>query len=446
MDLTSLAKTALRAAQAAGADETDVLGVSATSVSIDVRGGALEQAERSEGTDIGLRVIVGQRQAVVSSSDVRSAAIEAMAERAVAMAREAPQDPNCGLADPSQIAKDIDIAALDLTDPTGEPEPAALEAVARAAEASALAVSGVSQVQSASAAYEARDVVLVASNGFEGAYRRTGQMRSCVAISGEGLSMEREYDGDYRVHGADLRGPEEIGQRAGQRAVERAGARKPPTGAFPVVFDERIAASLVGHLLETVNGAAVARGSGWLRDAIGHQVLPSTLSLREEPLRPRGTGSRPFDAEGLATGARDIVNEGVLTGWTLDLASARKLGFESTANAARSPSGVPSPSVSNIALTQGDKTRAELLSEMGTGLLVTGLIGASINPNTGDYSRGASGFWVENGQITYPVNECTLAGNLRDMLMTLEPANDARPWLSRVVPSLRVEGLTLAGE
>ena len=217
------------------------------------------------------------------------------------------------------------------------------------------------------------------------------------------------------------------------------------TGSYPVLFDERISSSLIGHLLAAANGASVARGSSWLKDHLGEQILPATLSLVEDPHRPRISGSRPFDAEGLPTRARAIVQDGILTGWTLDLASARKLGLTSTGNATRGVSGPPSPSNWNLTLTPGTASRDDLMRDMGTGLLVTSLIGSTINPNTGDYSRGASGFWIENGQIAYPVNECTIAGNLRDMLLRMIPANDARPWLSRVVPSILIEGMTLAG-
>lgn len=444
--LEPLAKAALAAAKRAGAESADVMALRGSSVSIDVRAGVLEQAERAEGVDLGLRVMVGQRQAMVSSSDVREAAVEAMAERAVAMAREAPEDPNVGLADPDQLARDWDIDALELFDPTPEPAPAALEEDARAAEAAALAVEGVSQVQSASAGYSSRAVWLAASNGFSGGYRRTDRSLYAVAIAGTGAEMERDHDGDSRIFQSDLRGADEIGRRAGERAVAAQGARKPPTGAYPVIFDERISSSLVGHLLGAVNGASVARGSSFLRDALGEAVLPEALSLLEDPHRPRVSGSRPFDAEGLPTKPRAIIDKGVLTGWTLDLANARKLGMQSTGNAARGTGSAPSPSTWNVALTQGKKSREELIAEIGTGLLVTSLIGSTINPTTGDYSRGASGFWIENGEIAWPVNECTIAGNLREMFRRMTPANDARGWLSRVVPSILVEGLTLAGE
>ncbi|WP_137701154.1 TldD/PmbA family protein [Marimonas lutisalis] len=443
--LEHLTQALLDAAQKAGADAADAMAVDGRSISIDVRAGQLEQAERAEGTDLGLRVFVGQRQAMVSSSDIRPETMMAMAERAVAMAREAPEDPYIGLADPDQLVRDWDVAALELADPAPEPDPAELEDQARAAEAAALAVKGVSQVQSASTGYSSRRVHLAATNGFSGGYARTDRSLYAVAIAGEGSAMERDHDGDSRIFQADLRGAQEIGQTAGERAVAMLGAKKPPTGAYPVLFDERISSSLVGHLLGAVNGAAIARGASFLREDLGNRILPEGLSIIEDPHRPRATGSRPFDAEGLPTRKRAVVENGVLMGWTLDLANARKLGMESTANAARGIGSAPSPSTWNVALTQSDKSRADLLAEMGTGLLVTSLIGSTINPNTGDYSRGASGFWVENGQITYPVNECTIAGNLREMFAGMQTANDARPWLSRVVPSILIEGLTLAG-
>jgi len=444
--LSDITQSMIDAALKAGADSCDALAVDGTSVSISVLNGALEHAERSEGIDIGLRVLVGRKQANVSSSDVKPETISEMAERAVAMAKEAPDDPNLGLADASQLATSLNTETLELFDPSEEPDPTQLQDAALRAEAAASKNDGISQVQSASAGYGRRRVHMTASNGFSAGYARTDSGLSCVAISGEGTAMERDYDYDSRVFRADMRSAEEIGTRAAARAVERYGAKKPKTGAYPVLFAERIASSLVGHLLQAVNGAAIARGSSWLRDALGEQVLPKELSIIEDPHRVRAFSSRLFDAEGLPTQRRAVVENGVLQGWTLDLANARKLGMDSTASAVRGTGSPPSPGLSNIALTQGDKSRSELLSEMGTGLLITSMIGSTINPNTGDYSRGASGFWVENGEITYPVNECTVAGNLRDMLMNITPANDAQPHLSRVVPSILVEGLTLAGE
>ena len=443
--LAPLTEALLDAARRAGAEAADAIAIDGTSLEIAVRGGQLEQAERAEGVEIGLRVLIGRRQACVSASDTRPETLREMAERAVTMARLAPEDPTVGLADPSQLSAVRDGAGLDMSDPAGDPDPAALEDAARRAEAAALAVRGITQVQSASAGFSRRRVHLAASNGFAGGYERSDHGLGCVAITGEGLAMERDHYGDGRNHAADLMSPEEIGRLAGERTVARAGARKPPTGAYPVIYDERISSSLIGHLLAATNGGAIVRGASWARDLLGEQVLPKGLSLVEDPHRPRTSASKPFDGEGLPTARRVIVDEGVLTGWTLDLATGRKLGLPSTGNASRGTSAPPSPSNGNVSMTQGDTDLAGLLAEMGTGLLITSMIGSSINATTGDYSRGASGFWVENGQVTYPVNECTVAGNLREMLLSLRPANDARPHLSRVVPSLLVEGLTLAG-
>ena len=442
--LESLTEALLSAARRAGADAADALAVEGTSLSIDIRAGALEQAERSESIELGLRVLVGHRQACVSVSDIAQATIDAVAERAVAMAREAPEDPWVGLAEADQLARQWDVAALELSDDSPEPGAQALEQDARRAEAAAMAVTGITQVE-ASAGYGARRMHIAASNGFAGGYGRTSRSFSAVAFTGEGTGMERDWAAESRTFQADLPAPEEAGRLAADRALARLGARKPKTGAYPVLFDERVAASLIGHLLSAANGSAIARGSSWARDLLGKPVLPETLSVIEDPLRPRIGASRPFDAEGLPTFRRAIVDRGILTGWTLDLATGRKLGMASTASASRGTQAPPSPGTSNIDLTPGTASRGDLIRDMGTGLLITSLIGSTVNPTTGDYSRGASGFWVENGQITHAVNEVTVAGNLIDMLLRITPANDARAHLSTRVPSLLVEGLTLAG-
>jgi PmbA protein len=444
-DLPNLTAALLDAARREGAEAADAIAVTGTSISIDVRAGALEQAERSEGVDIGLRVLIGQKQACVSASDVRPDTIQTIAERAVAMARFSPDDPNVGLADASQLATNRDCSTLEMFDPTDEPSATELEEHARRAEQAALEYDGISQVQSSSAGYGRRQVYFAASNGFEGGYERSDRALSCVSIAGTGASMERDYFGDSRIFQVDLLSPEEIGARAAEHTLARVGARQPQTGTFPVLFDERISSTLLGHLLAAVNGSAIARGSSWLRENLGKQILPEALSVIEDPHRKRTSGSRLFDAEGLPTQRRAIVENGVLQSWTMDLATARQLGFKSTANAARGVGSSPSPAPTNVSLTQGNQSREALLKDMGTGLLVTSLIGSSINPTTGDYSRGASGFWVENGALAYPVNECTIAGNLHQMLLSLTPANDARTHLSRIVPSLLVESMTIAG-
>ncbi|WOI56151.1 TldD/PmbA family protein [Palleronia sp. LCG004] len=445
-DLSRLTRDLLDAATKAGAEAADAIAIRDTSISIDVRAGALEQAERAEGTEIGLRVLMGRRQACVSASDLTPGTMAEMAARAVAMAREAPEDPGVGLADPDDLARDRDASALELIDPRPEPAPSELQDAALAMEAAAASVEGVSQVQASSAAYGYRDVHLAATNGFSGGYSRSSSSLSAVAISGSGTGMERDYHGEGRIFRDDLPDPAEIGRIAGERAAALQNPRRAKTGAYPVIYDERVSSGLIGHLVMAINGSAIARGSSWARDLMGAQVLPKGIDLIEDPHRVRISGSRPFDAEGLATARRAIVEDGILQSWTLDLASARKLRLSSTANAARGPSSPPQPGVTNLSMTQGDASRAELMAEIGTGLLVTSLIGSTINPNTGDYSRGASGFWIEGGEIAYPVTGITLAGNLREMLPRVRPANDARTHLSRVVPSLLVEGLTLAGD
>ncbi len=442
--LDTLTAALLQAAKSAGADAADAIAVDGSSISIDVLNGKLEHAERSEGTDIGLRVMIGKRQACVSASDTSTDTIETIAQRAVAMAQVAPEDDSITQASPDQLATDWDLNTLELFDPSPEPDPAELQENARRAEAAAMANEGVSQVQSASSGYGQRRIHLATSNGFSGGYSRSSISTSCVAITGSGADMERDYYGDGRIFATDLESPEYIGDLAAQRTVERANPRKTKSGAYPVLYDERVSTSLIGHLLAAINGTSIVRGSSWLRDAMGEQILPQSMSLIEDPLRPRTSGSKPFDGEGLPSIQRAIIKDGMLNSWTLDLSTAQKLGLQSTGSASRGTSAPPSPSVGNVALTQGPKSRSDLLADMGTGLLVTSMIGSSINATTGDYSRGAAGFWVENGEIQYPVNECTIAGNLRDMLGSLIPANDAHMHHSRIVPSLLVEGLILA--
>jgi PmbA protein len=442
--LETLTEALIEAARRAGADSADAVAFESTALSIEVRQGRLEQAVRSETVEIGLRVLIGGRQACVAASDTSAATVATMAERAVAMAREAPEDPWAGLADPAQLAKGWDAAALELVDDAPEPGAAALEREALDAEAAATSRSGITQAEAQAFFYHGR-AQMAASNGFRGGYARSAHAISATAFTGEGTAMEHDGAYESRTFRADLPGADGIGALAAERALARAGARRPRTGPCTVIYDERVSASLVGHLLAAVNGTAVARGASWARDLLGQPVLPNALSLTEDPLRPRAARSRPFDDEGLPSRRRAIVQDGVLTGWTLDLATGRKLGMDSTASADRGAGAPPQPATTNIDLTPGSASRADLIRDMETGLLITSLIGSTINPTTGDYSRGASGFWVEGGEIAWPVNEITVAGNLRDMLLRLVPANDAQPHRSTRVPSLLVEGMTLAG-
>lgn len=442
-DDRDLAQALLDAARKAGAGAADALVISSTSLSVGVRAGRLEEAERSEGRDLGLRVLIGRRQACVSTSDARPETIAEMAARAVAMAREAPEDPWCGLADPADLDAPPDVGGLDLEDPADPPSPAALEQAALAAEAAAVAVPGVTQSEQAGASWGHSRISLAASNGFAGGYGRTSSGLYASAIAGEGLGRERDYSSETRTYLSDLPEPGDIGAKAGHRAVARLAPRKPPSGRFPVLYDERVAGSLIGHVLSAINGASIARGSSWLREAMETRILPAGFDVTEDPLIRRGPASRPFDAEGIAARRRTLVGDGCLRSWVLDLATARQLKLKTTGNARRGAGSPPSPGTSNIRVTQGEASRADLIGQMGTGLLVTSMIGSSINPTTGAYSRGASGFWVEGGEIAFPVNEVTVAGNLHEMVRSLIPANDADPHRAISVPSLLVEGLTV---
>lgn len=439
--LTDLAERLVAAAGRAGADAADALAVRSVSLAVEVREGAVEESERSEGDDVGLRAFVGRRQAVVSTNDV-NADVAKLAERAVAMAKAAPEDPFAGLADPARLARDV--PDLDLLDPD-LPTVAVLEERAQRAERAGLAVKGVTKSGGASASAGIGGMVLVTSHGFRGAYLSSGQSVSMTAIAGEGTAMERDYDYSSTLHGADLDPPEKIGRTAGERTVERLNPRKVKSKRVPVVFDRRIAGSLVSHLASAINGAAVARKTSFLKDRLGQRLFRPGIQVLDDPLRRRGLRSRPFDAEGVATRRLAVVEDGVLASWILDSATARELGFASTGHAQRGVSSTPAPGPSNLHLAAGSDTPEALMADIAEGFYVTDLIGVGVNQVTGDYSRGASGFWIENGKRSYPVSEVTIAGNLIEMFQTLLPANDLEFRFGTNAPSVRVEGLTVAG-
>ena len=445
-NLEVIASALLDMSKKAGAEAAEVIGLEKKSLNVDVLNGMLEGVERSEAIDIGLRVIVEGRQACLSCSDVREESLEKMVTRSLSMAREAPVDKDIVLATNDQLVSAQDLEALDLIDTEVMVEADRLEKWAIEAEVEARKVKGITQVQGSSASVGIIKSQLAFSNGFSQGDSRSGVNISCVSISGQGNKMERDYASESRVHISDLPSPSSIGQLSGERAAARFGARKPPTGNYPVLYDERVSSSLVGHLIGAINGASIVRGSSWLAKNLGEEIFPKNISIKECPLKVRCSGSRPFDAEGLKTNTKTIINNGILETWLLDLSSSQNLGLESTGNAVRSVSSPPSPGISNISLIGGLKSRDYLIKEMGTGLLVTSMIGLTLNPITGDYSRGASGYWVENGEVKYPVNECTLAGNLKEMLKTIIPANDSKRHLSFSVPSLLVQGLKIAGK
>jgi PmbA protein len=440
--LVDIADRLVVAARRAGADGADALAVRSISQGIEIRDGKVEESERSEGDDFGLRVFVGTRQAVVSTNDVSGDTIANVAERAVAMARVAPEDPFVGLADAQRLARTI--PDLDLLDPH-LPEVQALEQLALAAEEAALRVKGVTKSGGASASAGIGGMVLVTSDGFSGAYIGSHHGVSMTAIAGEGTAMERDYDYSSAPHAADLASPDQIGRSAGERAIARLNPRKVQTRAVPVVYEARTAGTLIGHLSSAINGASVARGTSFLKDKLGERLFRDGIRIVDDPLRRRGLRSRPFDAEGVATAAMHVVEDGVLRSWFLDSGSARELKMQTTGHAQRGVSSSPSPGASNLHLAAGSRTRDELIRDIKDGFYVTDLIGMGVNGVTGDYSRGASGFWIENGELTYAVSEVTIAGHLFDIFKSLEPANDLTFRYGTNAPTVRVEGLTVAG-
>jgi PmbA protein len=441
--LREIAERLVADARHAGADAADAVAMRSMSLSIEVRDGAVEESERSEGDDVGLRVLVGRKQAIVSTNDFSRDGIGALAERAVAMARVAPEDKFAGLADEKLLAHDF--PDLDLVDPE-LPTIATLETMAREAEAAALAVKGVAKSGGASASAGIGGMVLVTSHGFRGAYLGSRHGLSMTAIAGEGTGMERDYDFSSALHASDLEPPSKIGRTAGERAIERVNPRKVTTRKVPVVFDPRVANSLVGHLAGAVNGAAVARKSSFLKDKMGIKLFADGVRILDDPLRKRGLRSRPFDAEGVAGRRLALIDDGVLRSWLLDCATARELNLVTTGHAQRGVSSTPSPGASNLHLDAGTQSPEQLIADIEDGFYVTDLIGSGVNGVTGDYSRGASGFWIENGQRTFAVSEVTIAGRLLDMFRGLTPASDLGFRFGINAPTVRLEGLTIAGQ
>ena len=432
----------LKWAKAAGADAADALYVNGESISVAQRMGEREKLESSEGRDLGLRVFVGQRQAFVSSTDFAPTALRTLAQRAVDMARAVPEDPVCGIAPEELLTHGW--PDLDLDD---KRRPSAKSLLAQAAEAedAARAVKGVTNSEGAEASWSRFSMALAASNGFSGGYRRSGYSLSCSVLGGEGTGMERDYEWSSAVHLEDLMAPAKVGRNAGKFVVRRLNPRKAQSARVPVVYDRRISGGLIGHLASAINGRAVARGTSFLKDKMGEKIFADGIRILDNPLRKRGLGSRPFDAEGLATRRYAVIDDGHLTTWLLDLAAARQLKLKPTGHAARGTSGPPSPTTSNFYLEKGKLSVEELIGDIKSGLFITDLIGFGVNGVTGDYSRGASGFWIENGKLGWPVSGITVAGNLKDMFLNMTPANDLQFKSATNAPTVRIEGLTVAG-
>lgn len=442
IEAPSLLNDLVKSACKAGADAADAMLIDETSLAVGYRLGKVETLERSESGDMGLRVFVGKKQAMVSATDRRPAALKELVERAVAMAKAAPEDEYCGLADPDQITKEWPKLVLaDDNQPTAEE----LIKQAREAEEAALAVKGVTNSEGGDAGAGKTEVTLAASNGFTGTYRRTSYSISASVLAGDGTAMERDYDYASRVFAGDMPSAASIGKYAAERTVRRLGARKMPTGHYPVVFEPRIAGSLLGQLVGAISGASVARGTSFLKDKLGQSIFPSCITVIDDPFRSGGLRSRPFDAEGILPQKRKIIDKGILTTWLLDCRSARQLKMTSTGHASRSPGGTPSPSISNFYMEAGSQTPTELIRDIKSGFYVTELMGMGVNGVTGDYSQAAAGFWIENGTILFPVSEMTIAGNMRDMFKNLSAANDLEFLRGIDAPTLRIEGMTIAG-
>ncbi len=432
----------IRRARAAGADAADAVMFESASLDAAQRLGKPERLERAESKEVGLRVLVGKRQAVVSSTDQSPRALEELIQRVMAMVKSVPEDPHCGLAEPGEVAREI--PDLDIVDPH-EPEAGELIERAERVESAAMAVPGVTNSEGAEAGWSRTRIALAASNGFNGCYAVTRHSVIVSVLAGKGTAMERDYDYMSAVYASDLDPPEEIGRRAGERAVKRLGPRKVKSAKVPVVYDPRVANTLLRHLAGAINGSAIARGTSFLKDKLDSQVFARGVNVVDEPHRRRGLRSRPFDGEGVAGARRNMVEDGTLKSWLLDLRSARRLGLATTGHAGRGTFSPPAPAPTNLYLEPGEVTPAELIDDVRSGFYVTELMGFGLNAVTGDYSRGASGFWIEAGEIAYPVSEVTVAGNAKDMFLALTPAHDLVFRYGTDAPTLCVDGMTVAG-
>ncbi|HEY5008304.1 MAG TPA: TldD/PmbA family protein [Caulobacteraceae bacterium] len=433
----------VKAALAAGADAAEAVLAERQSLSVTVRGDALEEVEREEARDLGLRVFVGQQQATVSGSDLSADARAKLIERVVAMARLAPADPYAGFAPEDRLAKGPG-PDLDLFDPT-EPTAEWLEDQARTAEAASRAVAGVTNTDGASSGWSSSRWRFVTSGGFSGAHQASSFGISASAIAGEGSGMERGGEGRNQRWRADLPAPDGVGAEAGRRAVQRLGARKIDSTTATVVIENRLAVSVLSPLINAITGPAVARGVSFLKDKLGQQIFPANVNVIDDPLLPRRLGSSPFDDEGVAGQRHAIIADGVLTTWLLNSASARQLGLETTGHASRGLAGPPGVSTSNLTLEPGELDLPALMRQAKDGLLVTSMFGPSLNPNNGDWSVGVSGFWFEAGEVAYPVSEITVAGNLNDFYSRLVVGSDLEIRGAANAPSLLVEGVAIAG-
>lgn len=442
-DALNLLDDLVARARNAGADAADALLANGISMSVAQRMGKREKMERSETTDLGLRVFVGKQQAIVSSSDWTPKSLDELVERAIAMARNVPEDPYCGLPDANEVFVGPLIDA-DICDDT-EPTMAQLGARAKQCEDAARSVPGVTNSEGAEAGWSLSEVAILASNGFAGSYATSRHSVGAAVLAGDEEGMERDYDFSTAVHLEDLDEPEDIGLNAGVRATSRLGARKVETAKVPIVYDPRIANSLVSHFASAVNGTAIARGTSFLKDRMGEQVFAKGIGIIDDPHRRRGLRSKPFDGEGMTNPELTLVEDGLLKDWIMDLRSARQLGLRSNGRAARGTSSPPSPSTTNLYMQPGKPSAADLIGDIKNGLYVIELIGMGVNMVTGDYSRGAAGFWIENGEVTYPVSEVTIAGNLKDMFLNLTPASDLEFRYGTNAPTIRVEGMTVAG-
>ena len=444
-NLKELSEDLIKKAEYLGATSAEALVTKNKSLSIEVKNQKLEKIETSETIGLGVRLFINSQSACASISSTNENSINEMVSRAISMAKHSTPDNFSLPAERNEISPAWNAKSLKLLDKKYENlNFEKLKNLTLDVEQAALAVKGISQCEGAGFGANMSDFNLATSNGFSGGYKRTDFQLFCSAIAGEGSAMERDYALESRAFLTDLPDALSIGELAGNRAIERLEPRKPITGSYPILFDQRVSKSLIAHLTSAINGVAISRGSSWLLHSLGKKILSDNLTLLEDPTRQKIAGSRPFDGEGLIARPKALIKNGILKQYVLDLRSARKLNLKPTGNAYRYMSSAPQPGVGNLELLGGRQSRQELIQNINKGVLITSLLGSTINQNTGDYSRGASGFWIENGEVAFPINGFTIAGNLKDMLANIVASTDGKSYMSKVIPSLLVEKMIVA--
>lgn len=425
-----------------GATAADAIIIDSTSLSTEIRLQKLISMERSSDTAVALRVMINQQQAIVSTSDFAKSSLDNVIEKAIAMAKVTPANPHLFLANKEQITKNI--PKLELFD---DHEPSANVLIEKATQTESYALDNkqITNSEGASAQYQANNIYFATSEGFQHSYQTSSSALSLEVLAGKDESMQT--GGSYTIarFAKDLKSPEEIGREAAKQAVDKLNPRKIVTSQMPVIFDRKAAKALLGAFAGAINGLSISRGTSFLIDHLGQEIFNPLINIIDDPFINKGLASRPFDAEAISGGKLNIVEKGILNNYLLDLQTAYKLKMQTTGHASRGLSTAPNPNPSNMYIQSGSISLDEMIKSLKKGILITEIFGHGANIITGDYSQGIVGFYIENGEILYPISEMTAAGNLKSMFKQMIPANDLKLETSINSPSLMIETMTLGG-